>query len=78
MANYDYNKSYIEVEREMNELTGFIEEICLLNLDEATMELSCGIIPDEKKIIISNQRSDYMEKCIKSLNKLKNLIGGLK
>lgn len=74
---YDYNESYIAVEDELNELKGHIDDVCLLNLNEASMELN-GWLDDEKKTMISNKRSDYMINCIKSLDKIKILIKELK
>jgi len=77
MASYDYDKNYIAVENEMNELTGHIDNMCFLNLNEATEELEYGL-SDEAKTMISNRRSNYMIKCIKSLDKIKDLIKKLK
>ena len=77
MASYDYDKSYIAVEDEINELTGHIDDLCFLNLHEATEMLEYGL-SDETKTIISNRRSDHMIKCIKSLDKIKILIKELK
>ena len=77
MASYDYDKNYIAVENEMNELTGHIDNMCFLNLNEATEELEYGL-SDEAKTMISNRRSNYMIKCIKSLDKIKYLIKKLK
>ena len=77
MTTYDYDERYIAVQDELNELDGFIDDLCLLNLNEATMELD-GDLGDELKMEISNKRSDYMIDCIKSLDKIKTLIKELK
>mgnify|MGYP003145375103 CR=1 FL=1 len=77
MTAYDYDKGYIAIQDELNELDGFIDNLCLLNLNEANMKLD-GDLGDELKMEIINKRSDYMIDCIKSLDKIKTLIKELK
>mgnify|MGYP003146085689 FL=1 len=77
MTAYDYDKGYIAIQDELNELDGFIDNLCLLNLNEASMKLD-GDLGDELEMEIINKRSDYMIDCIKSLDKIKTLIKELK
>ena len=39
MTAYDYDKGYIAIQDELNELDGFIDNLCLLNLNEASMKI---------------------------------------
>jgi len=74
-SEWSYRTEFIFIlYKELQSLTKYVDEISILNLNEAGVKLN-GDLTDEIWEDVVKDRNKMIEKCIKSIIKMKKLLG---